>query len=167
MNYILGGGSLQSRLLEEIRVKRGLAYSVMSFLEPEKYQGSFQIVLQTKNASAAEATSLARQQMELMRNQPVSDRSLRQAKQYLIGNFPLRLDTQSELGGVLTRIEYYGLGLDYLKKYPSLIQSVTKDDVLRAARRHLHPDKAILVIVGDGADLDSVQRKSNHFKPTY
>lgn len=167
MNYILGGGSLQSRLLEEIRVKRGLAYSVMSQLEPEKYQGSFQIILQTKNASAAEAISLAKQQMELMRRQPVSDKSLRQAKQYLTGNFPLRLDTQSELAGLLTRIEYYGLGLDYLKKYPSLIQSVTKDDVLRAAQRYLHPDKAILVIVGDVTDLDSVHSKSHEVKPAY
>lgn len=165
MNYILGGGSLQSRLLEEIRVKRGLAYSVMSQLEPEKYQGSFQIVLQTKNASAAEAILLAKQQMELMRRQPVSDKSLRQAKQYLIGNFPLRLDTQSELARILSRIEFYGLGLDYLEKYPSLIQSVTREDVLQASRRYLHPDEAILVIVGDVTDLDSGHSKSHDVKP--
>ena len=152
MNYILGGGSLQSRLMEEIRVKRGLAYSVMSLLDPEKYQGSFQIVLQTKKASTAEAISLAKRQMERMKNEAVSDSSLKRAKQYLVGSFPLRLDTQSELAGILTRIEYHGLGLDYLDKYPSLIESVTKEDVLRASRRYLHPAQAILVIVGNVTD---------------
>jgi zinc protease len=149
MNYILGGGSLQSRLMEEIRVKRGLAYSIMSHLSPYKYQGSFQIFLQTRNASAAEAIWLVKQQMEAMRTAPVSDESLRRAKRYLIGNFPLRMDTQSKLAGILTRIEYYGLGLEYLERYDSFIESVTKEDVLRASRNYLHPDRAITVIVGD------------------
>lgn len=166
MNYILGGGSLQSRLMEEIRVKRGLAYSVMSLLDPEKYQGSFQIILQTKNASAIESISLAKRQMERMKNEAVSDTSLKRAKQYLVGSFPLRLDTQSELAGILTRIEYYGLGLDYLEKYPSLIGSVTKEDVLRASRRYLHPDQAIMVIVGDVADLGIATPKPDRVKPT-
>lgn len=154
MNYILGGGSLQSRLLEEIRVKRGLAYSVMSTLEPEKYQGSLRIMVQTKKASASEAISLVRREMERMGTETVSDQSLQRTKKYLIGNFPLRLDTQSELAGILTRVEYYGLGLDYLEKYPSLIRSVTKRDVLRAARRYLRPGEAIVVMVGD---LDGAQ----------
>jgi zinc protease len=159
MNYIVGGDNLQSRLSSEIRVKRGLAYSVISQLEPGKLQGSFQIILQTKKASAPESISLAKGQMELMRKQPVSDRSLREAKQYLTGSFPLRFDTQSELAEILTRIEFYGLGLDYLDKYPSLIRSVTKEDVLQASRRYLHPDQAIMVIVGDmdkGSDTESI-----------
>jgi zinc protease len=149
MNYILGGGGFASRLLEEIRNRRGLAYSVDSFFDAGKYPGSFQIVLQTKNASAAEAISLALQQIELIQKEPVSDRELEGAKKYLTGSFPLRLDTQSKLSDFLLQVEYYGLGLDYPEKYPSLIKSVTKDDVLRVAKKYLHPKSSIQVVVAD------------------
>jgi zinc protease len=149
MNYILGGGGFASRLLEEIRNKRGLAYSVASFFDPGKYPGSFQIVLQTKNSSAREAISLALKQMELIRKEPVSDRELESAKKYLIGSFPLRLDTQGKLANFLIQVEYYGLGLDYPKEYPSLIKSVTKEDVIRVAKKYLHPETYILVVVAD------------------
>jgi len=157
MNYILGGGGFASRLLEEIRNKRGLAYSVDSFFDAGRYPGSFQIVLQTKNASASEAVSLARQQMELIQKEPVSDRELEGAKKYLVGSFPLRLDTQSKIADFLLLVQYYGLGLDYPERYPSLIKSVTKEDVLRVAKKYLYPESCILVVVGDlkEAKLDS------------
>ena len=149
MNYILGGGGFASRLVEEIRNKRGLAYSVASFFDPGKYPGSFQIVLQTKNASAREAISLALQQMERIRKEPVSEKELEGAKKYLIGSFPLRLDTQGKLANFLTQIEYFGLGLDYPEKYPSFIWSVTREEVLRVARAYLHPENYILVVVAN------------------
>jgi zinc protease len=152
MNYILGGGGFASRLTEEIRNKRGLAYSVESFFDTGKYPGSFQIVLQTKNLSASEAISLGRQQMELIQKEPVSDKELEGAKKYLVGSFPLRLDTQSKLGAFLLQVQYYGLGLDYPEQYPSLIQSVTKEDILRVARKYLHPEKSVLVVVGNLRD---------------
>jgi zinc protease len=149
MNYILGGGGFASRLLEEIRNKRGLAYSVSSFFEPDKYPGSFQIVLQTKNTSAKEAVSLALQQMERMQKEQVSDKELDSAKKYLIGSFPMRLDTQSKLVNFLTQVEYYGIGIDYPEKYPTLIGSVTKEDILRVAGKYLHPKEYALVIVAN------------------
>ena len=149
MNYILGGGGFASRLMEEIRNKRGLAYSVASFFDPGKYPGSFQIVLQTKNASAKEAISLSLQQMERIRKEFVSEKDLEAAKKYLIGSFPMRLDTQGKLANFLSQVEYYGLGLDYPKKYPSLIGTVTREDVLRVAKKYLHPKKYVLVIVAN------------------
>ncbi len=149
MNYILGGGGFGSRLVDEIRVRRGLAYSVGSFFDAGKYQGSFQIVLQTKNSSAKEATSLALEQMERMQRQPVSDLELQRAKNYLTGSFPLRLDTQRELVNFLNRMEYYGLGLDYPERYLSLINSVSREEVLRVAQDYLHPDKYILAVVAN------------------
>ena len=149
MNYILGGGGFASRLMEEIRNKRGLAYSVASFFDPGKYPGSFQIVLQTKNASAKEAISLSLQQMERIRKEFVSEKDLEAAKKYLIGSFPMRLDTQGKLANFLSQVEYYGLGLDYPKKYPSLIRSVTREDILRVAKKYLHPKKYVLVIVAN------------------
>jgi zinc protease len=149
MNYILGGGGFASRLVGEIRNKRGLAYSVASFFDPGKYPGSFQIVLQTKNSSAREAISLSLQQMELIQKEPVSEKELEGAKKYLIGSFPMRLDTQGKLANFLTQVEYYGLGLDYPEKYPSLINSVTREEVLRVARKYLHLENYILVAVAN------------------
>ncbi len=154
MNYILGGGGFASRLLEEIRNKRGLAYSVASFFAARKYPGSFQIVLQTKNKSAREAIDIALRQMELIRKQPVSDKELEGAKKYLIGSFPMRIDTQAKLSSFLLLSQYYGLGMDYAEKYPSLIRSVTKEDVLRVAKKYLHPESALLVVVGNLEEAD-------------
>jgi zinc protease len=149
MNYILGGGGFTSRLMGEIRNKRGLAYSVGSFFDPGKYPGSFQIVLQTKNASAREAIVLSIQEMERIQNELVSEKELQGAKKYLIGSFPMRFDTQGKLANFLTQVEYYGLGLDYPEKYPSLIQSITREEVLRVAKKYLHPKKYVLVIVAN------------------
>jgi zinc protease len=149
MNYILGGGGFASRLMEEIRNKRGLAYSVASFFDAGKYPGSFQIALQTKNASAREAIALSLQQMERIQKDLVSEKELEGAKKYLIGSFPMRLDTQGKLAAFLTQVEYYSLGLDYAKKYPALIRSVTREDVLRVAKKYLHPQKYLLVVVAN------------------
>jgi zinc protease len=149
MNYILGGGGFASRLTEAIRNKRGLAYSVASFFDPGKFPGSFQIVLQTKNSSAKEAISLSLQQMERIQKELVSEKELDGAKKYLIGSFPMRLDTQGKLANFLTQVEYYGLGLDYPEKYPSLTRSVTREEILRVAKKYLHPKKYVLVIVAN------------------
>jgi zinc protease len=149
MNYILGSGGFSSRLVEEIRIKRGLAYSVTSYFDAAKYPGSFQIALQTKNSSAREAISIALEQMERIRKESVSEKELEGAKKYLIGSFPMRLDTQGKLAGFLTQVEYYDLGLDYAKKYPVLIRSVTREDVLRVAKKYLHTKNTILVVVAN------------------
>jgi len=149
MNYILGGGGFGSRLMEAIRVKRGLAYSVGSFFEARRHAGSFQVYLQTRNASAQEGVSLALREMERIQQATVSTEELETAKKYLTGSFPLRLDTQAERAGFLVQMEYFDLGLDYPAKYPALIDSVTKRDVLRVAGQYLHPAKRILVVVGD------------------
>jgi zinc protease len=149
MNYILGGGGFSSRLVVEIRNKKGLAYSVASYFDPGKYPGSFQIALQTKNSSAREAIAISIQEMERIQKELVSEKELEGAKKYLIGSFPMRFDTQGKLTNFLTQVEYYGLGLNYPEKYPSLIQSVTREEVLRVARKYLHPKKYVLVIVAN------------------
>ena len=149
MNYILGGGGFSSRLFDEIRVKRGLAYSVASYFDPGRFPGSFQIVLQTKNASAREAIALSLQEMERIRKEPVSEKELEGAKKYLMGSFPMRLDTQGKLVNFLGQVEYFGLGLNYPDAYPSIIQAVTREDVLRVAKTYLHPESIILVVVAN------------------
>ena len=149
MNFILGGGGFGSRLFDEIRVKRGLAYDVRSFLDPGRYPGSFQIILQTKNASAREAIRISLREMERMQGEWVSQEELERAKQYMIGSFPLRLDTQAQLASFLNQVEYYKLGLRYAEDFPKLITTVTREDVLRVAKTYLQPKTYILVIVGN------------------
>jgi zinc protease len=149
MNYILGGGGFSSRLMEEVRNKRGLAYSVYSFFEPGKFPGSFQIGLQTKNVSAREAISLAREEMKKIQKEPVSEKEIEGARKYLIGSFPMRMDTQGKLVNFLLQVEYYGLGSDYPERYSQLIQGVTREDVLRVARKYLQPENFILVVVAN------------------
>lgn len=149
MNYILGGGGFTSRLVEEIRIKRGLAYAVDSYFDPGRFAGSFQISLQTKNASAREAISLSVREMERIQKELVSEKELEGAKKYLIGSFPMRFETQGKLLNFLSQVEYYGLGLDYPDRYASLIQSITREEVQRVAKTYLHPDRYILVVVAN------------------
>ena len=149
MNHILGGGGLNSRLMEDIRNKRGLAYSVSSAFEAMKYPGPFLVVLQTKNRSAREAMKAAMEDVGRIRTEPVSERELDEAKKYLIGSFPQRLGTQGRIASFYAQVEYYGLGLDYPGKYASLIEAVTREDMLRVGRVYIHPDASVVVIVAD------------------
>ncbi|MCK6556629.1 insulinase family protein [Candidatus Binatia bacterium] len=149
MNFILGGGGFTSRLLDDIRTKAGLAYSVSSGFSVNKAPGSFQVTMQTKTASTADAIRRACATIEGMRAAPVTDEELSGARQYLTGSFPLRLDSNSKLAGFLVQTEYYNLGLDYAETYAQRIDAVTRDDVLRVARQYLHPEEMILVVVGD------------------
>ncbi len=168
MNHILGGGGLGSRLMEKIRVKRGLAYSVVSYFDAGKYPGAFQVILQTKNSSAQEAISILRAEFRTIQRDPVSPKELERAKKYLIGSFPFRLDTQSKLARFLTQVEYHGLGLDYPEKYASTIHAVTRKDVLRVAQTYLYPKDAILVVVANlkEAGLDESAQYLHVPRPT-
>jgi zinc protease len=148
MNYILGGG-IASRLTAKIREEKGWAYDVGSAFIPGKYAGTFSVTLQTKNETAHEAIEAVLAEMRRIREQPVSEAELRDAKAYLTGSFPLRLDTSGKLVRMLANIEYYGLGLDYVDRYASLINTVSVADIQRAAQRYLYPDQYALAVVAD------------------
>ncbi|MGA2108290.1 MAG: pitrilysin family protein [Syntrophorhabdales bacterium] len=156
MNYIFGGGSLSSRLMEDIRNKRGLAYSVSSYFQAQKHSGSFQVLLQTKTASTNESIAAVMEDAGLIRAELVSQAEIEDAKKYLVGSFPQRFGSQSKIASFFGQVEYYGLGLEYPKEYPSLINSVTREDVLRIARTYLNPDGFITVVV---SDLEAAQGK--------
>ena len=152
MNYILGGGGFSSRLVNRIRDEQGLAYDVDSGFAANVMPGPFTISLQTRNGAANQAIASALQEITRIRALPVSDQELADAKAYLVGSFPLRLDTTGKLAGLLTVVELHGLGLSYFQDYPKAIQAVTKDDVLRVAQKYLHPDKYALVVVAKQAE---------------
>ena len=149
LNYILGGGGGGSRAMDSIRNERGLAYSVYSYFGADQSHGSFQFVMQTKNESAEEAIRLAQDEIRRIREEPVSDQELGDAKNYLTGSFPLRFDTNRKVAGFLGQVELFGLGLDFPERYNELIGKVSRADIQLVAKQFLQPEKLITVIVGN------------------
>jgi zinc protease len=156
MNYLLGGGGFVSRLMDDIRVNRGLAYSVYSSFEPGLEPGPFTVVLETKNASAHEAITQVVAQLRRIMTQPVTPEELKEAKSYLIGSFPRKMDSISKRAGLLGYVEVYGLGLDYPWRYPELIQHLTPADIQKVAEKYLQPEKYLLVVVGKKSAMTSM-----------
>lgn len=149
MNYILGGGGFASRLMDNIRDNKGLSYDVHSFFAANKYAGVFEAGLQTKNQTANAAIAEILREMERIMTEHVADKELSDAKAYLTGSFPLKIDSNNKIASFLTSVEYYGLGLDYVEKYPSYINAVTKEEVLRVAKKYLNTRGYVLVVVAD------------------
>lgn len=148
MNYILGGGGFASRLTEEVREKRGLAYSVYSYLLPYRYASVYAGNVATENKSIAKSISVIQQELERMAVDGPSEEDLKNAKQYLTGSYALRFDTSSKIAGQLLWIQIEDLGIDYVEKRNSLIEAVTLDDLKRVAKRILQADGLIVSIVG-------------------
>jgi zinc protease len=149
MNYILGAGGFSSRLMESIRDKQGLAYGIMSHFDARLLPGSFWINLQTRTEATNQAIGGVLTELKNIREAPVSDQELAEAKSFLIGSFPLRFDTTAKLAQVLAQVEFYGLGFEYFSQYPKLIERVTKEDVQRVAKQYLDPQRYALVVVGN------------------
>lgn len=153
MNHVLGGGGFTSRLMQTVRTKGGLAYSVSSHFEGNKLPGPFQVALQTKVESAAEAIKLVRDEIAKLHAEGATEAELEAAKDYLTGSFPLRLDSIGKLAGFLVQVEYFGLGDDYIERYPERVRAVTLEDVRAAAKKYLHPNDLVQVVVGPAAQL--------------
>ncbi len=152
MNYVLGSGGFSSRLMDSIRTQAGLAYSVASVFAASKSPGPFEIVMQTKNASVDEAIARARQQVEKIRDAPISDDELQEAKRYLTGSFPLRLDSNGKIADFIAQAWFYDLGMHYADTYIQRVNAVTLADVQRVARAYLHPERFIQVVVMNTKD---------------
>ncbi len=149
MNYILGRGGFASRLMLNIREDKGLAYNIYSFFLADKYGGSFQVSLQTKNESANTAIREVLKEIRRIRREPVTDEELSDAKSFLTGSFPMRIETSSRIAGFLVAVEFYELGSDYIDRYPEYINSITKENILRVAEKYLNPVNYVLVVVAD------------------
>ncbi|MDP2784874.1 MAG: pitrilysin family protein [Sulfurimicrobium sp.] len=147
-NYILGGGGFASRLTDEVREKRGLAYSVYSYFMPLAQPGPFQIGLQTKRDQASEALKITLATLHHFVAAGPTAAELRHAKQNLIGSFPLRLDSNRKILGYLSLIGYYNLPLDYLDQFVKNVDKVTLAEVNSAFKRRIDPEKMVTVIVG-------------------
>ena len=147
-NYILGGGGFVSRLMEEVRHKRGLSYSVYSYFAPGLHAGAFTLGLQTRPDQAAQAVQVSRDVVRrFVAEGPTAD-ELKAAKDFMIGGFALRLDSNRKLLDNLAGIAWYDLPLDYLDTWTRGVEKVTAAQVKAAFARKLQPDRMATGVVG-------------------
>ncbi|MDO5642028.1 MAG: pitrilysin family protein [Paracoccus sp. (in: a-proteobacteria)] len=147
-NHILGGGGFSSRLMNEIREKRGLTYGVYTSLVNGVYGPSWMGGMSSSNVSVAEGVALLREELARMGEDGVTETELADAKTYLTGEYPLRWDGNSKIAGILTGMQLIGLPIDYPDKRSALIEAVTAEDVARVARERLGPERLNILLVG-------------------
>ncbi len=153
MNYILGGGGFSSRLTEEVREKRGLAYGVYSYLTELNSAKLYMGGVQTANERIAESLEVIQAEWARMAEKGVTAQELDKAKTYLTGSFPLRFDTNAKIANYLVYVMMEDLGADYINRRNDLIEAVTLQDVNRVAKRLLKPDQLSFVVVGKPVGL--------------
>lgn len=147
-NHILGGGGFASRLTEEVREKRGLAYSAYSYFSPQLLEGPFQIGLQTQKEQTEQALEVVRATLRNFVAQGPMPSELDKAKQNIVGSFPLRIDNSRKIQEYVAMIGFYRLPLTYLEDFVTQVQKVTAQDIRSAFARRVHPDKLVTVVVG-------------------
>lgn len=147
-NHILGGGGFTSRLMEEVREKRGLTYGVSSDFSPGLDRGAFVIGLQTRPDQAAEALKVSQDVLRKFIAEGPTEKELKAAKDNLIGGFALRIDSNRKLLGNVSNIAWNGLPLDYLEHWTDRIQALSTKDVKEAMQRMVQPERMVTVILG-------------------
>ncbi|SMX42213.1 M16 family metallopeptidase [Octadecabacter ascidiaceicola] len=155
LNEILGGRGVESRLMHEVREKRGLTYGISTYLVPktatEVYLGS----VASANATMAEVVDVVRAEWELMATEGVSAEELEQAKTYLTGAYPLRFDGNAEIAGILASMQWVDLTPEYIVHRNDFVNAVTLDDINRVAAELLNPEGLHFVVVGQPDGLES------------
>jgi zinc protease len=154
MNQILGSGGFSSRLMEEVRRKRGLTYGVYTYLQPYDHAGLFLGSVATVNARMGESKQVIEAEIARMAEGGVTDAELADAKTFLTGSYALNFDTSGAIAGQLVGMQRYGFDRDYVNKRNSYIDAVTREDVNRVAKRLLDPARLFWVIVGEPQGLE-------------
>ena len=155
LNHILGGGGFTSRLYNEIREKRGLAYSIGSYLYPTKRAGLLQGYGGTSNKRVGETLKILKSEWRRMADKGVDDKTLRDAKTYLVGSYPLRFTSSGNIAAILVSMQLEELGIDFLDQRNSLITGVSLNDVNATAKKLLDPDNLVIVVVGSPEGVKS------------
>ena len=157
VNYILGGGGFASRLYDEVREKRGLAYSVYSYLSPLDHSGLVLGGVGTQNGGVAESIRVIREEWRRMGEAGPSAAELQDAKTYLTGSYPLRLSSSPRIARMLVGIQLDDLGIDYINRRNGLIEAVTPEDARRVAGELYDVDKLTIVVVGQPEGLEATR----------
>lgn len=147
-NYVLGGGGFVSRLVQEVREKRGFSYSVSSRFDPRLQKGPFLIGLQTKKDQTQQAVGVVMETFRQFMQQGPAKEELAAAKDNLVKGFPLRMDDNRKVLALVSMIGYYGLPPDYLDTWVAQVEAVTVEAVCRAFREKLPVESLTTVIVG-------------------
>src|SRR5215207_717774 len=148
LNHILGGGAFTSRLFQEVREKRGLAYSVGTSLVSYHSASMTWGYTATKNERVVEALDVIADEMAKLTSEGPSDDELQKAKDYLIGSYALGFDTSTKIAHTLAQIAFEGLGIDYIGRRNGLVGAVTQADIRKAAERIFGDGKMLTVIAG-------------------
>jgi len=147
-NYILGGGGFVSRLMNEVREKRGLVYGISSGFAPGLHAGAFRVGFQTRPDQADAAVKVSREVLARFVAEGPTEAELKAAKDNLIGGFPLLLDSNRKLLGNVSNIAWNDLPLDYLDTWTARMNAVTVADIKAAFARKLQPERMVTVVVG-------------------
>jgi len=147
-NHVLGGGGFTSRITDEVRTKRGLAYSAYSYFSPMLQAGPFVVGMQTQASQAATALEVSRKTLADFVEQGPTAKELAAAKKNIIGGFPLRIDSNRKIHEYLGLIGFYRLPLDYLDEFTKKVERVTAAEVKAAFQRRIDPAKMVTVVVG-------------------
>lgn len=147
-NHILGGGGFTSRLMQEIREKRGLTYGVFSFFSPGRHVGLFGMNMQTRPDQAQQALELMQSEIRRFVEQGPTAQELAEAQQSLVQGFVLRIDTNRKLLDNLAAMMWNDLPMDYLEHWTQKVQAVTREQIQAAFARVLQPDRMVTVVVG-------------------
>jgi zinc protease len=158
LNYIVGGGGFASKLMEEVREKRGLAYSVYTYLSPLDHTGILLGGVATQNERVGESIEVIRQVLGRIAEEGPTAEELDNAKRYLTGSYALRFSSSAQIAQILLWLQIEDLGIDYVENRNSLIEAVTLSDVKRVAK-FLKPDALIMSIVGQPAGLAPAEGK--------
>jgi zinc protease len=148
LNYIIGGGGFASRLMEEVREKRGLAYSVNSNLYPYQHGAVFVGNVATKNEAVGQSLDVIESELRRLAEQGPTAEELASAKSYLTGAYALRFESSSGIANQLLWIQIEDLGIDYVNQRNQQIEAVTLEDIKRVAKRLIEADRLITTIVG-------------------
>ena len=152
MNTVLGANA-SSRLFMNLREAKGYTYGAYSSVDARRFAGTFRASAEVRADVTGASLKEFFMELERIREVPVADKELADAKSYLIGVFPIRLETQEGLIDQFMQIKMQGLPEDYLVTYRDRVNAVTMTDVLRGARAHVTPDRAAIVVVGDAASI--------------
>ncbi|UWQ79449.1 insulinase family protein [Leisingera sp. S132] len=155
MNQILGGGSFETRLMTEVREKRGLTYGVYSYLVPRDLAAVYMGSVASANGKMAEAVEVIRNEWRRMAEEGVTEKELRDAKTYLTGAYPLRFDGNSQIAAILAGMQMDDLPVSYVETRNDRINAVTLEDVKRFAAEFLDPDGLHFTIAGRPEGLET------------
>jgi predicted Zn-dependent peptidase len=155
----LFGGRFTSMLNTELRIKSGLTYGANSFFDRRRLPGPFAMASYTKNASTEQALDLTLDVLKRLREKGITEEELASAKAFIQGQFPPEIETSDQLGELLTRLKYFGLGASEVDDYFSKINAMTLADAQRIIKQYFPLDNLVFVLIGKDSEIRNIAKK--------